>query len=60
MDNHPFTRDKAGMRRYTCSDCGAERPDYSIYERRGCLLCQRCLLNTADKVAYERWFVRED
>ena len=58
MDKHPFTRDSAGMRHYQCSDCGAERPDYSIYERRGALFCQACVCNTAEKKAYELWFVR--
>lgn len=57
--HHPFERDKVGMRRYRCSDCGVERPDYSIFERRGQLFCENCLLDTADKRAYERWFVKD-
>lgn len=57
MKDHPFTRDSAGMRHYTCSDCGEERPDYSMYERRGVLLCRFCVCNTAEKRAYELWFV---
>jgi DNA-directed RNA polymerase subunit RPC12/RpoP len=60
IEDHPFTRDAAHMRHYKCSDCGAQRPDYSIFERRNNLYCNNCLLNTAEKRAYERWHVRED
>lgn len=58
ISDHASVRDKAGMRHYHCSECGAERPDYSIYERRDRLFCQECVCNTADKRAYEQWFVR--
>lgn len=59
MEKLPFIRDGAGMRHYTCSDCGAQRPDYSIFERRGKLYCRDHLLDTAEKRAHERWFVRD-
>lgn len=58
IEDHPFTRDAAHMRHYKCSDCGAERPDYAIYERRGTLYCGDCVCNTAEKRAHELWFVK--
>jgi hypothetical protein len=42
---------------YRCSDCGVERPSYDIYERRGQLFCGPCTERTAERRAYERWFV---
>jgi DNA-directed RNA polymerase subunit RPC12/RpoP len=56
--DHPSKRDRAGLRHYKCSECSAERPDYMILERRGQLFCEKCVANTAEKKAYEQWFVR--
>ena len=44
-------------RYFHCSECGARCPDWEAYERRGMIYCAHCLLNTADKRAYEKWFV---
>jgi hypothetical protein len=57
IEDHKFRRDNVGMRQYSCCECKIERPDYMIYERRGQLYCPRCMLNTAEKRAFERWFV---
>src|SRR5688500_10530119 len=40
-----------------CSDCGKHWPDYELFERRGRLYGSCCLLKTADRQAYEKWFV---
>lgn len=59
IGDHSYRRDKAGMRHYTCWHCGSERPDYMVFERRGSLLCKNCLTSTAERKAYEAWFVRD-
>jgi hypothetical protein len=43
----------------TCVDCGKLLRDYEAYERRGMIYCGEHLLNTAEKRAYEHWFVKE-
>jgi hypothetical protein len=58
IEEHSYKRDKAGLRHYACCDCGKERPDYMIFERRGNLFCGDCLTATAERKAYETWFVR--
>ncbi len=40
-----------------CSDCGKIWPDHELFQRRGEIYGPCCLLRTADRQAYERWFV---
>jgi len=49
--------DKAELRMATCEECGKRVPSYDAYERRGVVYCERCAWNTAEKRAYEKWFV---
>ncbi len=51
-------RDGSGLAMCKCDECFREVPTYSAYERRGKVYCQNCVCNTAEKRAYENWFVR--
>lgn len=50
-------RDGAGLRMQACQECGRNVPSYDAYERRGVIYCSECAWNTAEKRAYEKWFV---
>jgi hypothetical protein len=46
------------LRAPRCSECGRlEFETWALKERKGQLYCERCLLNTPEKLAYEKWFV---
>lgn len=40
-----------------CGDCGLPVKAYMAFERRDKIYCAECVGNTAEKRAYERWFV---
>jgi hypothetical protein len=44
---------------FVCVECGKVIPDYEAYERQAKVYCGEHLLNTAQKRAYERWFVKD-
>lgn len=40
-----------------CEGCGAMVPDWDAYERQGKVYGRCCLMKTAERRAYEAWFV---